>query len=123
ADYVLSDEIGGLPAPVSALALGDVLPGGGRALLVGTAGSGVIRVYRVAGGLELLATVGRLWAKVTEILPVDLDGDGLRDVVARNENGDVVVFRQERSGEFREAWRTPAGSAPMHFVAVGDLTG
>lgn len=121
--YVLTSHVTDVSAPVSALALGDFFAENRRELLVGTSGSGLIRVYRMTDdGLQFASTVVRLWSTVRQIVTVDMDGDGRREIVALSENGDVVALRPQSTG-YAEIWRKQGGNNPVRLLTVGDLTG
>lgn len=120
--YVLTSRATDVSAPVSALALGDFVDGNRRELLVGTSGSGLIRIYRMIDqDLQFASTVVRLWSAVRQIVTVDMDGDGRREIIALSENGDVVALRAGTTG-YVEIWREPGGNNPVRQLAVGDLT-
>lgn len=121
--YVVAAEVRDVSAPVSALAWGNFVDENKRELLIGTAGSGLIRAYRLTDNeLQFVSTVIRLWSTVRQILTVDIDGDGQREMIALSENGDVVALQQGAAG-YSEIWRAHGGNNPVRKLAVGDLTG
>lgn len=121
--YALFSEITDVSAGVSALALGGFIDENHRELLVGTAGSGLIRVYRLSSqGQPLAVTVGRLWSTVRQILSVDTDGDGQREILALSDLGEVVLFQRGADG-YTELWRERGGNNPARHVVAGDVTG
>ncbi len=107
-----------LPAAPTAIALGD-LDGDDDADLAAVVGDQVQVFERTASGFTLKATFPAVGA--SQVLVLDLDLDGRRDVVFAT-SLDVLV-RRNRGGWVFTEFATNAGPGPRLSVAVGDADG
>lgn len=96
-----------LPAPATAVAVGDFIGDGMPAIAVGTAQAGAVYLLRWTGtDWSVVAQTGYLWAPITKLIAADLSGDGLAELIATDESGGVTVFAW-RERTLDPVWQSP----------------
>jgi len=112
-----------LPAPVTAVAGGDVTSDGVPELAVGTGNAGSIYVFTWTGRRwTLLGQTPYLWSPVRSLEVGDLDGDGRNELVAVTGAGELLVFGW-RERNWHTLFRSPAAWSPVLHARVADVTG
>ena len=101
--------------------LGDMDGDGDADLAFGTGTSGAVRLFRLKNDGSFAqfdsVSVGSD-VSITEL--VDINGDGLLDIVQAGESGSFIIERNE-SGDFNSAEMVSAG--PVRALGLGDLNG
>lgn len=112
-----------LPAPATAIAVGDVTGDGVQEMAVGTAQAGAVYVLRRTGaGWAVLGQTPYTWSPIKAVHAVDLSGNGKAEIVALNDEGVVNVYGWERP-VMQAKWQLPAAYGPIIELAVGDFVG
>ncbi|HLT57341.1 MAG TPA: FG-GAP-like repeat-containing protein [Limnochordales bacterium] len=112
-----------LPAPPTAVGVGDVTGDGVPELAVGTGNAGAVYVLAWTGRRwTLLGQTPYLWSPVRALRVGDVDGNGRAELVVLSEAGQLVVFGW-RDRVWHTLWRSPPAWNSVLHVELADLTG
>lgn len=116
-------RIDSISSGVRTLAVGDIDNDTWPDLLIGTGQAGSIRIFGWDG--EKFVRKGEtdyLWSPVSDILIIDIDGDGWKDILAVTESGSAQVLRWDGL-RYRRIWEHSASSGRIKFFQTADLDG
>lgn len=112
-----------LPAPVTSVAVADVVGDGVPDIIAGTAQAGSVYVLRRTGtGWVVFAQTPYMWSPIRTVYAADMTGDGRGEIVALSDEGNVVVYGWQRP-VLEPLWQLPQDYGPIVDIVVADVLG